>query len=86
MAKYETHDFYCLRCGGASIPIQRKQGHQHSSLHRKKLYCWRCKLEINHIEIRNQIEFEEFKENFKNGVYVNECEESLAYCCGARRG
>ena len=26
MAKYETHDFYCLRCGRAGVPVMRKLG------------------------------------------------------------
>lgn len=80
MANYETHQFMCLRCGNAGIPICRKRGHQHGAFHRKKLYCWKCKIEINHIEIRNDWEMEEFKANFNNGVYVDECEESMAYC------
>jgi hypothetical protein len=49
-------------------------------MHRKKLYCPWCRIEVNHIEIKNQWELEEFKENFDNGVYNDECEESVAYC------
>ena len=78
MARFETHDFYCLKCG-AHFPLPRKIGHQHGAFHRKKLYCFKCQEEINHMEIRNFAELQEFKENFKNGVYLNEAEESLAY-------
>ena len=79
MAKYETHDFYCMNCGRKSIPIARKIGKQHSSMHRKKLWCPWCHIEVNHIECRTYAEVEEFKENFQNGVYVDEKEESICH-------
>jgi hypothetical protein len=74
---YETHDFYCLRCGQKGLPIQRKVGKQHGEFHRKRLWCPHCKLEINHMEIRNQEEKEYFMEGFINGEYREEAEESL---------
>ena len=79
------HDFYCLKCGKAGLPLSRKVGKQKASLHRKKLYCFWCKEEVNHIEIKNQWELEEFRENYKNGVYKNECEESLHHCRCSRK-
>ena len=79
MAKYETHDFYCINCGNKGLPIMRKIGRQHASLHRKKLWCPICRLEVNHIECRTHEDVEEFKENFENGVYQNEAEESICY-------
>ena len=81
MAKYETHDFYCLQCGTKGLPIMRKIGKQHGIFHRKKLWCCNCKVEINHMEIRNQQEKEIFMEGFKNGDYKQEAEDSLR-CCG----
>ena len=80
MAKYEEHQFYCLLCGRAGIPIRRKVGHQHSALHRKRLYCPFCKIEVNHMEVRNQVEKAIFIENFKNGVYHDEAETSRVVC------
>ena len=84
MANYETHDFYCLRCGQPGIPVMRKLGKQHGSFHRKRLYCPHCKVEINHVEVRNQEEKEQFLEAFNNGEYKNEAEESLCHvrACG----
>ena len=80
MAAYEIHDFYCIKCGNKSIPLSRKSGYQHARGHRKKLYCPHCKLTINHVEIRNYDEKEEFLEKFKNGEFITEVEESIENC------
>ena len=66
MAKYESHDFYCINCGNKGLPVFRNNGRLHSSFHRKKLWCCHCKTECNHIEIRNQEEKEQFMEAFNN--------------------
>jgi len=79
MAKYEEHEFYCLLCGRPSIPLRRKTGFQHSSMHRKKLYCPWCRQEVNCVEIKTLEEKETFLLNFKNGVYKNEAEESCNF-------
>ena len=79
------HSFYCLKCGQKGIPLARKAGHQHKSFHRKKLFCVFCKEEVNHIECKNYAEVLEFKENFENGVYVNEAEESISYVRAERK-
>ena len=76
---YMKHEFYCMKCGNRGIDLMRKHGHQHKKFHRKKLYCIHCKTEVNHIECRNELEVEEFKERFANGDFVEECESSLAY-------
>ncbi len=80
MAKYEEHKFFCLLCGKEGIPLRRKVGFQHGSMHRKKLYCPYCKVEVNHIEIKNLAEKEKFLEDFKKGVYKDEAEESRDAC------
>lgn len=77
---FAEHSFYCIKCGNKGIPLMRKQGFQHESMHRKKLYCPFCKEEINHVECKTIDEVEAFKENFKNGIYLAEVEESLAHC------
>ena len=77
--KFETHDFYCMNCGRKGIPLQRKVGHQHSKLHRKKLYCIYCGEEVNHIECRTLSEVEKFKANFAKGVYKKDAKDSIAY-------
>ena len=82
----EEHKFYCLLCGREGIPLLRKTGFQRGSLHRKKLYCPYCKVELNHIEIKTLDEEEKFKEDFKNGVYKDEAEESRAFVGNSRLG
>lgn len=86
MAKYEEHQFYCLLCGKPGIPLRRKAGFQHESMHRKKLYCPYCKTEVNHVEIRNLDEKEKFLKNFNSGVYQNEAEKSRIACGSTRLG
>lgn len=82
---YEAHDFYCLKCGTKGLPVHRNTGHQHGAMHRKKLWCFKCQCEVNHIEIRNYSELETFRENFENGVYIDEVEESLAHVRNSRQ-
>jgi len=79
MCKIEQHEFYCIKCGRAGLPLARPANRRREKFHRKKLYCIYCKQEVNHIECKNQAEVEEFKENFKNGIYKQECEESLSH-------
>lgn len=83
---YAEHSFYCIKCGNKGIPLMRKQGFQHERFHRKKMYCPFCKEEVNHIECKTLEEIEEFCENFKNGVYKDEAEESVSFVRSERRG
>ena len=84
MAKYEMHDFYCINCGRKGLPCQRKMGRMHGGFHRKKLWCYTCKTEVNHVEVRNQEEKEIFMEAFNNGEYKEEANESICHvrACG----
>ena len=83
---YTEHSFYCIKCGNKGIPLMRRQSLQHEKMHRKKLYCLYCKEEVNHVECKNLEEVEIFKLNFKNGVYINEAEESISYVRNSRSG
>lgn len=74
---YNSHRFFCMKCGMENFTIPRKGNQKHEKFHRKKLYCWHCQCEVNNIECRNQEEVDEFRENFAKGMYVDECEESL---------
>lgn len=76
--------FYCIKCGNKGIGIARARSKLRGKFHRKKLYCCYCKEEVNHIECRNPAEVEEFLENFKNGVYVDEAEASVAHIRNTR--
>lgn len=84
MANYTEHNFYCIQCGNKGIPLMRKQGFQHSKHHRKKLYCPFCRQEVNHIECKTYDDVLEFRENFENGVYKNEAEESISFVRASR--
>ena len=78
--KYEPSDFYCMKCGRKGLPVQRPEAKKREAFHRKKLYCYNCKTEVNHIECKNQFEVEEFKINFTEGIYLQEVKESLEVC------
>jgi hypothetical protein len=79
MSGYEQHKFFCIQCAREGLPIQRKVNHKYGKHHMKKLWCPWCKMEMNHIECRNDQEIKEFKENYAAGVYKNEVEESLKH-------
>ena len=74
---FESHDFYCTKCGRKGIPCQRRRGHQHSRGHLKKLFCLYCNEEVNHYECRNLDDVEKFKRKFEKGVY-QECQNVLS--------
>lgn len=74
---YSVHRFFCINCGNEGIPLARSISLIKSAEHRKKLYCIYCKCYVNHIECRNETEIELFKENFKNGVFKEEANESI---------
>lgn len=81
----DTHRFFCMKCGNEGIPLPRKKGRKHSKFHRKKMYCPHCRKIINHIECRNEIEVEKFKEDFNSGEFLDEVEESLNHVRNNRR-
>ena len=84
MPGYEIHKFYCINCGKEGVPLARKHGHMHGKFHFKQLWCCNCKLLVNHMECRNDIEVQEFKDNFKQGVYKDDAEQSISHCRSVR--
>lgn len=78
MAKYEIHDFYCMRCGNR-LPLARRTNKLRESLHRKKLYCPFCGVEANMVEVKNYKEKLKFQEMFKNGEFKEELEMSINF-------
>lgn len=86
MNNYIFNDFYCMKCGKKNFALPRKHSKIHGKFHRKKMYCYHCKEEINCIECRNQEEVELFKEMFDRGDFKDEAEESLAYSRSAGLG
>lgn len=79
MASYIQHDFYCINCGAKHFPISRRANRLHEKFHRKRLYCFNCKQEINMVEVRNQEETNEFIEKFEAGEFKDEAEESISF-------
>ena len=77
--KNEIHVFYCMKCGSKNLSLSRPTSHQYRKHHRKKLWCWKCKEEVNCVECRTDSEVAEFKEKFEAGEYQKELEESLQY-------
>ena len=69
--KYEIHSFYCSKCG-FEIPLPRKKSKRKEPAHLKRLYCIRCKEEINFIEDNQRTFFynefiKELQDNEKEG-------------------
>lgn len=77
--KTNEHKFWCINCGKAGIPIQRKVGHQHGKNHRKKLWCPWCLTTINMVETRNTEEEIQFKEDFMAGKFKEEAKKSFEF-------
>ena len=84
MANYDTHKFFCLNCGEEGIPLPRKRGQQRKSFHRKKMYCIHCHNTVNHIECKSSEEAQKFKQEFGEGVYIDEAKESLDFIRNSR--
>jgi len=82
MARYITHNFFCIKCGKVVVPIMRKNGNMREKFHRKRLYCPFCKQDINCIETKNEIEEYEFRQAFLNGEFQEEAELSVEYING----
>ena len=80
MRNMRQHDFYCLNCGNRNYTLLRQFGRLREKWHRKVLYCPVCKVNINHIECRNDSEAEEFKQAFKEGTFIEEAEDSIRKC------
>ena len=74
---YSVHRFFCMNCGNEGIPVARSTSLSRAAFHRKKLYCIHCKCYVNHIECRSEEEVEIFKEDFENGVFKEEANESI---------
>ena len=78
--KIDIHDFYCMKCGQKAISCVRPQAHRRERFHRKKLYCPHCQLTLNCVEVKNDVEAYEFREDFEAGVFELEAEQSIEEC------
>ena len=79
--------FYCTKCGNKNLlTVARKQGQSREPGHLKKLFCFNCKEEVNHAEVRPFITTyteEDFKEEFELGRFKDgqRCPINELYCC-----
>lgn len=71
--KTTISDFYCVECGTKGIPIPRRNGSQREPGHLKNLFCFNCKKETNHAEVRpfGTYTLDSFREEFEAGRFVN---------------
>lgn len=76
----EIHDFYCIKCGNKVLSLPRQVSHQYKKHHMKKLWCYKCKCEINCVECKNDQEAYDFREKWLAGDYLEAVEESLKEC------
>ena len=71
----DPSDFYCTSCGQKNmLTVSRKQGQAREPGHLKKLFCFNCKEEVNHAEVRPMImtyTYEDFQEEFESGRFVD---------------
>lgn len=72
MAKQIFNTFMCPKCGNRIMELPRPVGHQHKDGHRKKLYCFICKEEVNSVECKDDEAIFNFKLMFEEGEFKNE--------------
>ena len=67
-------DFYCTKCGQKGLPVWRKSGSMREAGHLKKLFCFNCNEEVNHVECKpfTKYTYEDFLLEFKNGNFTKE--------------
>ena len=68
-------DFYCTKCGQKNLlTVTRKHGQAREPGHLKKLYCFHCKDELNHAEVRENnlnYTYENFKQEYETGRFID---------------
>lgn len=60
MRNYKISTFFCVQCNN-QISLPRKSSRQRERGHLKKIYCVKCKTEVNHSEQR-EFDWEDFKD------------------------
>lgn len=52
MKMIKDNEFYCVKCGNKGMSIVRIAGKERESGHLKKIWCFKCKEETNHVECK----------------------------------
>lgn len=68
--KFDFSSFYCPKCGKKAMELPRPRSLTRQAFHKKNLYCPWCKDTHNCIEIRNEMERQEFIEDWETGKYT----------------
>lgn len=84
--KTELHSFYCIHCGNKSMELPRPRSLRRERFHRKVLYCPKCHVDVNHIEVKDEDDRFDFLDLFERGVFKDEAEESISYVRSAGIG
>ena len=81
MSKYLESTFYCVKCGSKGIPIIRKKGAEREAGHLKKLYCLKCKEEVNHVECKpfTHYEYKDFLYELEFGNFDEKGNRKMQY-------
>lgn len=70
--RFDMSSFYCPKCGKKAMDLPRPRSLTRQAFHRKKLYCPWCRETYNCIEVRNEIERQDFIADWEDGVYEAE--------------
>lgn len=74
MDNFDISQFYCTKCANR-IDLPRKTDKRRKKGHLKKVYCIKCKEEVNHYEVRNNdldFNLNEFKQQITEGDFLYE--------------
>lgn len=79
--KGSISDFYCTCCGSKTIPLYRKEGRYREAGHLKKLYCYKCKREVNCVEVRpfGDYRYNDFILEYTYGNFDDEGNRKIPY-------
>ena len=72
----QSTDFYCTKCHQKGMPLARRKSRVREQGHMKKLWCYHCQEEVNHVEIRPfDYNYEKLMQKLVNGELYQEEEK-----------
>ena len=76
-----TKSFYGTCWGKKGIPIARWRGSERNAGHLKKIYCLKCKKEVNHVECKmfSKYDYEDFLLEFNYNNFNENGERKEKY-------
>ena len=81
MKMIKDNEFYCVKCGNKGMNIIRIAGKERESGHLKKIWCFKCKEETNHVECKDFTHYteEDFFFEFENNNFDKNGKRILPY-------